>query len=91
MPDIDYSLSHQARKFITGANVHMINTWIFLYENSLPDSGDRERYEKHLREFVTSQSSILAARIYAAVARKRSLGIRRLSDMLNREIENLTT
>ena len=60
---LDHSLIYQARKFITGANVHYVKTWIFCYETSEPESEGRRRYEKLLREFVATRNLILAARI----------------------------
>ena len=62
MPEVDHLLLYQARKFITAANVHDINTWIFCYVATPADSARRERYEKLLRDFVRSNALIRAAR-----------------------------
>jgi hypothetical protein len=34
--DIDYELISDARRLITGANVHTVLTWIYCYENLTP-------------------------------------------------------
>ena len=60
MPELDRSLIYQARKFITGANVHCVKTWIFCYETSKPQTSTRGRYESLLREFVASNNLLLA-------------------------------
>jgi hypothetical protein len=62
MTGLDHSLIYEARKFITGENVHDVRTWIFCYENSLSDSNGHERYEKLLREFVAIKRLKMAAR-----------------------------
>ena len=89
MSGIDHSVIYQARKFVTAANVHLVNTWIFLYEHSTPQSSDREHYEKLLREFVTARRLSFAARVYATAARTRSVDARAISDALNQEIETM--
>ena len=63
MSDIDHSLIHQARKFITGENVHHIKTWIFCYETSEPGSVRSVRYETLLREFVASNTLLATAKM----------------------------
>ena len=50
--EIDHELIFAARRFITGANVHYVKTWVFCYETSLPGSPRRERYEALLRDLV---------------------------------------
>jgi len=50
----DHSLIHAARTFITGDNVHCINTWLFCYEHTR-DEGTRAHYEKLLRKFVAAK------------------------------------
>jgi hypothetical protein len=60
MPELDHSLIYQARKFITGANVHYVKTWIFCYETSQPQTSTRGRYESLLRIFVASNNLLLA-------------------------------
>jgi len=89
MSGIDHALIYQARQFITGANVHMVNTWIFLYEKSSPDSADRRIYEKRLRTFVAVRNLNLAARLYAEAARSRSLKARRTSELLDADMTAL--
>ena len=59
---VDFSLITQARRFINAANVHQINTWIFCYEMSSPESERRKRYEKLLVKFVGTESHRLAVR-----------------------------
>jgi hypothetical protein len=62
MTGFDHSLIYEVQKFITGANVHDVKTWIFCYETSLPNSRHHERYEKLLREFVATKRLHIAAR-----------------------------
>jgi hypothetical protein len=72
MHEVDHLLLHQARTFITGANVHYVNTWIFCYETSAADlTGRRERYEKLLRDFVASNTLLRAARMRIESNRRR--------------------
>jgi hypothetical protein len=66
MSRLDHSLIHDARKFINGANVHNVRTWIFCYEISEPNSSERERYKKLLREFVGTERLELVARTKVA-------------------------
>jgi hypothetical protein len=61
MPKVDYSLIYQAQKFITGENVHSVNTWIFCYEKSQPPR--QMQYEQLLREFVATNNLLLGVRI----------------------------
>jgi hypothetical protein len=61
--EIDRILIHQARKFITAANIHYVKTWIFCYETSAPNSPRRERYETLLRGFIASNSLLRATRL----------------------------
>ena len=69
---LDHCLIYQARKFITGANVHDVKTWIFCYETSLPDSPNRTRYEKLLREFVGRRTILLGVRLQKELANNRT-------------------
>lgn len=69
---LDHSLIYQARKFITGANVHDVKTWILCYETSLPDSPNRTRYEKLLREFVDRRTILLGVRLQKELANNRT-------------------
>jgi hypothetical protein len=68
---IDCLLIHQARKFITAANVHFVKTWIFCYETSAPNSPRRERYETLLHDFVASNTLLRAARLRVERDRRR--------------------
>jgi hypothetical protein len=87
MSGLDYSLIHEAQRYITGDNVHYVNTWIFCYQTSMPDSAQRERYGKLLREFVVTKRLTMAARVEAVLARRHSKNVRSLSDVLNRQID----
>ena len=70
MIGIDHALIHCARRFLTGENIHLVGTWIFCYENTGVRSV-RERYEKLLREFVTSHRTIEACRRQIEISRER--------------------
>jgi hypothetical protein len=63
MRGIDHSLLHQARKLVTGADVHRLKTWIFCYEISEPGSSHRKRYEKLLRKFVNTTNLSFSVRL----------------------------
>jgi hypothetical protein len=63
MRALDHSLVYAAQKFITAENVHHVNTWIFCYVMSPPDSPLQRRYEQFLREFVAIQRAMLADRL----------------------------
>ena len=60
MNSVDKELVFAARRMITGANVHSVNTLIFLYEQSTAIKNDKEatfvvdpkKYERRLQEFV---------------------------------------
>ncbi len=52
MAPLDHTLLHCARQFANGANVHLLNTLLFLYEHSSAESPDRVRYELKLRKLV---------------------------------------
>jgi hypothetical protein len=62
MSDVDHSLIHQARRFITAVNVHDVKAWIFCYESLGPESPHRKVYEQLLREFVTGNNRLLDVR-----------------------------
>jgi hypothetical protein len=53
--EVDRDLITQSRRFITGANVHTINTWLYCYQLS-PDPARRSLYEALLRDFVNSKT-----------------------------------
>jgi len=84
---LDHSLIYQARKFVDGANLHYVNTWIFCYETSDPNSERHTQFEQLLREFVAFQTRIKAAQMYAEQARKYSEDVCTRSDALNRRIK----
>jgi hypothetical protein len=69
--ELDRELVAQARRYIDGANVHYIKTWIFCYEESLPNSASRERYEALLRDFVRSKALLAASRSVIEIQRRR--------------------
>jgi hypothetical protein len=54
MAEVDYVLVHEAESFITGANAHRIRQWIACYQLA-PTCAGQARYERLLRDFVTSQ------------------------------------
>jgi hypothetical protein len=68
--ELDLDLVFHARRFIDGANVHYVKTWIYCYEMSLPDSPRRERYETLLRDFVRSRTVLKASRRIVELQRK---------------------
>jgi len=53
--ELDHSLIHEARKFLDGANVHDLTTWISFYETSQPNTMRRDRFEQVLRIFVATR------------------------------------
>jgi hypothetical protein len=60
MISVDKELVFAARRMITGANVHSVNTLIFLYEQATAIKNDKQttlvvdpkKYERQLQEFV---------------------------------------
>jgi len=54
MAELDHTLIQEARKFLDGANVHDLTTWISLYETSQPNTIRRDRFEQVLRIFVAT-------------------------------------
>jgi hypothetical protein len=78
MRGLDHSLLHEARKFVTAANVHRVKTLIFCYEISKPGSSHQKSYEKLLREFVSARRQNLQSvaentlGLRVSLARKRS-------------------
>ena len=69
--ELDRDLIRAVRRFITGANVHSVSTWLFCYEMSLPDSPRRRRYEALLRDFVSSKARLEVAMRNAETQRKQ--------------------
>jgi hypothetical protein len=86
---LDHSLIYQARKLITGANVHTVLTWIFCYEGSEPDSERRVHYQELLQDFVASQNRIRVAQLRAELVRETSMILCAASDDLNRQIDKV--
>jgi len=84
MSNLDRVLVHEARKFITAANVHAVNTWIFCYENSIPDSPPQKHYEQLLRDFVATNRLMLGE---AKLATDLGIKLRKASRALNEEIK----
>ena len=70
--ELDLDLIAQARRFITGRNIHYVNSWLFCYEMSEAGSSRRRRYEELLREFVSWQNHLRAARANAEYVRNHS-------------------
>ena len=54
---LDNELIRSARRLITGANVHRVNSMIFLYRFSKVNSGKRPEYEKALKDFISQSRS----------------------------------
>jgi hypothetical protein len=86
MAGLDRCLLPDARRFITGANVHLVKTWIFCYETSIQDSPRRKRYEQLIREFVAMEKRLLGIRIQAELARDRGMDLHRSSIALEEKI-----
>ena len=87
--DIDNHLISLARRFITGANVHFVKTWIFCYESSMPDTPRRKRYECLLRDFVLSMSQLKKVRERVEAQRMHLTKLVSRQNTLNRRIEKL--
>jgi hypothetical protein len=71
MTGLDHSLIYEARKFITGENVHDVRTWIFCYETSVPHSRHHARYEKLLRAFVATKRLNMVPHLKTSLSRSR--------------------
>ena len=69
--ELDRDLIRTVRRFINGANVHSVSTWLFCYEMSGPDSPRRQRYERLLRDFVSSKVRLEVAMSNAETQRKK--------------------
>jgi len=84
MVNIDHYLVHQARLLSTGANVHVIKTYIFLYEQAikLHNHGKPkyvhycDHYERLLRQLVRSASAAkaLSESIHLRLSREQDPG-----------------
>jgi hypothetical protein len=63
--EVDRDLIRDAQRFITGANVHHVKTWIFCYETCIPGTARFFRYESLLRDFVSSQQALSIIRLHS--------------------------
>src|ERR1043166_938162 len=86
MTALDHTLLHEVRRFITGANVHSVKTWVLCYETADPDSERRVYYERLLREFVASKYRIHVARANAEQLRSDSMKLWAAGEALDREV-----
>jgi len=89
MPDLDHSLVHRVHQCMKGDDVHLVRTWLFLYEKASPGSGDRIYYECLLRKYVAKESVIRAAHRAAEVARQASKELCARSRLLNQAVGSL--
>ena len=89
MDTLDHALVHRARLLITGDNVHLLNTLLFLYEKSSPKTLDRTRYEEKLRTLVAEKELIRAARLIGKLGVSVAKASLRKSDELSSAIEAL--
>ena len=87
--DIDHDLIARARRLTTGANVHMVKTWIFCYETSSPATPHRQRYEDLLRDFVTTKSLLKTSRAIVDGQRSLLTNLTIAQNATNRQIEKL--
>src|SRR5262245_61095550 len=77
----DRDLVFQARLFINGANANRIQTWIWIYETSEPNSQRRSLFEKILRNFVVVEAlkcQATQARTLAIDALSKCAGLERI-------------
>jgi hypothetical protein len=89
--EIDRELVATARRFINGANVHCVNTWIFCYQLSAADSPLHARYENLLRDFIRSRSLLKTLNHSIALQRRQLDKLKVRSVAINRRIEKLLT
>jgi hypothetical protein len=87
--NVDYDLISEARALTTGANVHMVKTWIFCYESSFPNTPRRERYETLLRDFVATKRLLNSARAIVDGQRELLSSLTIAQNATNRQIEKL--
>ena len=87
MPELDRDLILQAGKYITGANVHHVKTWIFCYETSQPGTPRSLRYEVLLRDFVSSNRQITLARTQIVAQRQQLMRLDQAIDDIEAMIE----
>ena len=89
MQSVDHRLIYQTQTFITAENIHSVNTWLFCYQNSEPNSSHRECYERLLREFVAMKNLNLGIRLQAALARERDIELPKRSLAIDEAIQRL--
>jgi hypothetical protein len=89
--EIDRELIATARRFINGANVHNVNTWIFCYQASVLDSRRHASYETLLRDFVTSNTSLNDLKHSIVLQGKEIANLNVRSAAINRRVEKLLT
>ena len=89
--ELDLNLIVCARRFVDGANVHYVNTWIFCYQMSQPDSPRRRRYETLLREFVSTRELLKATRRRVEAARAYCEGLRCAHASIHARVQKLLT
>ena len=89
--ELDLNLIAHARRFVDGANVHYVNTWIFCYQMSQPDSARRRRYEALLREFVSSKELLKATRLRVEAARVYCEQLHWADASINARVQKLLT
>jgi hypothetical protein len=79
MISVDKELVFAARRMITAANVHSVNTLIFQYEQATAMKNDKQstfvvdpkKYERRLQEFVLHGEGSLSAWIRRSPDRRR--------------------
>jgi len=55
MCSLDRVLVYEARKLITAANVHYVDTWILCFQILTPGTLHQKRYEQLLRKFIATK------------------------------------
>jgi hypothetical protein len=87
MTGLDQELISHARRYITGANVHRVKTWIFCYETSLSGTVRRARCEGLLRDFVSSQRVVERMRREIEAERDEVARLKAVSSMIDEGID----
>lgn len=85
---VDYDLIAEARRYITGANIHFVKTWIFCYEISPPGTSRRLRYETLLQNFVSAKRQFTMTRNRVDAQRQELLNLSLMSTAINRRIQD---
>jgi len=85
--DVDYTLLYRVRQLIDGTSIHIVQTWVFLYEKSPVHSKERDEYESILRKFVTTRSLCEAARWHAMVVCNRAADVTAKSESLDKRLQ----